>query len=149
MHENHSGAERSNMTRFPLVSAILVSGAFVGLGAACTQPQPVDDQDIEIVPAASTAETDSAPIVGGYVPGDVSDPAAKAAYDMVHAAIYEQYPTRALVDAVSLETQVVAGLNYRFRVEMTGSPQARGIFEAVIYRDLDGNLSLTRLDKLQ
>jgi len=137
------------MTRFPLVSAILVAGAFVGLGAACSQPQALPDQDVVLVPADSTVAPDDPPIAGGYAPGDVSDPTAKAAYAMVQDAIYDKYPTRALVDVVTLETQVVAGLNYRFRVEMTGSPQARGIYEAVVYRDLDGDLELTRLDKLQ
>ena len=68
---------------------------------------------------------------------------------MVETAIYKQYPTRALVDRVALETQVVAGLNYRFRVEMTGAPEARAIYSAVVYRNLDDDYELTTLDKLQ
>lgn len=137
------------MTRFPLVSAVLVAGAFVGLGAACTQPQPLPDQEVMIVPAKPTVDRQDHPLAGGYAPGDVSDPIAKAAYNMVQDAIYDQFPTRALVDVVTLETQVVAGLNYRFRVEMTGSADARAIYDAVVYRDLQGDLELTRLEKLQ
>ncbi|MEM9740878.1 MAG: hypothetical protein AAF829_13545, partial [Pseudomonadota bacterium] len=75
---------------------------------------------------------DYEPLPGGYGPGDPAEPGAKVAYQMVEQAIYDQYPTRALVDVVALETQVVAGLNYRFRVEMTGAPQARAIYEAAV-----------------
>ena len=50
---------------------------------------------------------------------------------------------------MSLETQVVAGLNYRFRVEMTGSPEGRSVYTATVYRNLDDEYELTALDKLQ
>lgn len=88
-------------------------------------------------------------LVGGYGPGDPAEPGAKLAYQMVEKAIYERYPTRALVDVVTLETQLVAGLNYRFRVEMTGAPDSRAIFSAVVYRDLSDTYELTSLEKLQ
>ena len=89
------------------------------------------------------------PLAGGYAAGDMQDEGAKKALQIATDAIYERFPTRALVDAVSLETQVVAGLNYRYRIEMGGSPDARAIFEAIVYRDLDDNYELNRLTKLQ
>lgn len=98
---------------------------------------------IELDPA------DYEPMPGGYGPGDPSEPGAKIAYEIVEAAIYDAFPSRALVDTVALETQIVAGRNYRFRVEMTGAPEARGIYEAVVFRGLDDSYELTRLEKLQ
>ncbi|MEL6569873.1 MAG: hypothetical protein AAFQ22_15770 [Pseudomonadota bacterium] len=92
---------------------------------------------------------DYEPMPGGYGPGDASEPGAKMAYQIVEEAIYEQFPTRALVDVVALETQVVAGINYRFRVEMTGAPEARAIYEAVVYRSLNDTYELSRLEKIQ
>ncbi|MEL6754612.1 MAG: hypothetical protein AAFO57_11345 [Pseudomonadota bacterium] len=92
---------------------------------------------------------DYEPLPGGFGPGDPSEPGAKVAYEMVVDAIYEQYPTRALVDVVTLETQVVAGLNYRFRVEMTGAPEARAIYQAKVYRDLEDTYEITSLEKIQ
>lgn len=133
-------------------SAIPVALAGFALFTACSvasTPDPVTNPDDEPLPVAEEVEGGWTQIVGGYGPGDVSDPGAKIAYEMVEAAIYERYPTRALVDSVSLETQVVAGLNYRFRVDMTGSPEGHSVYQAVVYRDLDGSYELTSLDKLQ
>ncbi|MCI4645546.1 MAG: hypothetical protein MRY64_12270 [Hyphomonadaceae bacterium] len=136
-----------------LISAIPFALAGFALFTACSMastPEAGPEADLEIVPAeAEEIEGGWNQIVGGYGPGDVSDPGAKIAYDLVEAAIYEQYPTRALVDSVALETQVVAGLNYRFRVEMTGSPESRAIYEGVVYRNLDNAYELTALSKVQ
>lgn len=134
-------------------SSVPVALAGFAIFAACSvattqDPSPEDDMALE--PAISEdVEGGWDQVVGGYGPGDVSEPGAKIAYDMVETAIYEQYPTRALVDKVALETQVVAGLNYRFRIEMTGAPEARAIYSAVVYRNLDDAYELTSLDKLQ
>lgn len=88
-------------------------------------------------------------IVGGFAPGDVSEAGAQVAYQMAADAIYAAYPSRALVDEVSLETQVVAGMNYRFRIEMTGAPEARDIYSVTVYRDLQDAYEVTDLSKLQ
>lgn len=88
-------------------------------------------------------------IAGGYGTGDLEDPATQTAYQIVLDAIAERYPSRALVEKKEVEVQVVAGLNYRFRIEMSGDPQTRAIYEAVVYRDLDDTYELTRLDRLQ
>ena len=88
-------------------------------------------------------------VVGGYGSGDMASPGARKGLQIATDAIYARFPTRALVETVSVETQVVAGLNYRYRIEMSGSPEARAIYEAVVYRDLDDNYELTSLTKLQ
>lgn len=97
--------------------------------------------------APPAAETDRA--VGGYGPGDLSQEGAKTALALVETAIYERYPSRAMIETVELETQLVAGLNYRFRIEMSGAPESRAIYEAVVYRDLDDNYEITSLNRLQ
>ena len=88
-------------------------------------------------------------IAGAYRPADREDASVKAAEALALDAIYREHPTRALVDSVTAEAQVVAGMNYRFHVEMTGSPEFRDIFEVVVYEDLDGTMAVTRLEPLQ
>ncbi len=88
-------------------------------------------------------------LAGGYSTGDMEEDGAKRALKIATDAIYHRFPTRALVDSVSLETQVVAGLNYRYRIEMGGAPDVRAIFEAIVFRDLDDTYELTSLTKLQ
>jgi len=138
-----------------LSNAFPVALAAFALFAACNSVQPgradanaPAGQEMEPVELGETSMGDDI-VVGGYGPGDASEPGAKLAYQMVEEAIYERYPTRALVDVVTLETQLVAGLNYRFRVEMTGAPDSRAIFSAVVYRDLSDTYELTSLEKLQ
>ena len=135
------------------LSTVPVALAAFALFTACnvastSEPEPAD-QDILAPAADEDTQADRDLIVGGFGPGDVADPGARIAYELVEEAIYTQYPTRALVDSVSLETQVVAGLNYRFRVEMTGSPEGRSVYTATVYRNLDDEYELTALDKLQ
>lgn len=134
-------------------AAIFAATAAFGL-AACAAF--LDEQDkVSASPGDEPAgfETVSDPdaemVTGGYGAGDLEEDGAKTALRIATDAIYERFPTRALVDTVSLETQVVAGLNYRYRIEMTGSPDARSIYEATVYRDLDDNFELTSLNKLQ
>lgn len=117
------------------------------LAAACAG-QLGGDSEAREVPVE--AERTEAPVmVGGYAPGDVSTPGASVAYDVAVEAIHAAYPTRALVDEVSLETQVVAGLNYRFRIEMTGAAESRDIYSVTVYRNLEDRYEVTDLSKLQ
>ena len=88
-------------------------------------------------------------LVGGYVDADIDDEASLKAKNLMIDAIYKKYPTRALVDKVDMEIQVVAGLNYRFRVEMTGAQSTRDIFTGTVYRDIRDNYELTSLNKLK
>ncbi len=88
-------------------------------------------------------------LVGGYAPAAIEDEASIKAKEMVIDAIYKRFPTRALVDNVDMEIQVVAGLNYRFQIEMTGNQANRDVFTGVVYRDLDDNYKLTSLDRLK
>ncbi|MFC7291926.1 hypothetical protein [Hirschia litorea] len=88
-------------------------------------------------------------IAGGYAPADLSDENATRAKELMIDTIYRKFPTRALVDKVSAEVQVVAGLNYRFRIEMTGMPRTRDIFTGVVYMDLKQKMTVTSLEQIQ
>ena len=68
----------------------------------------------------------------------------KAAQAVAVNEIYTQRPTRALVEKVGAEMQVVAGLNYRFTISMSGGAAYRG----EVYRNLQGEMSVSSLDRL-
>ena len=89
------------------------------------------------------------PISGAYRAADRQQAEVQAAEAVALDAIYKHRPTRALVDSVTAEIQVVAGFNYRFRVEMTGAPDYRDIYEVIVYEDLDGTFTVTKLEQLQ
>lgn len=99
--------------------------------AACATPPPTSQ------PAAPV-------IVGGYGSADLNDAGVKAAQKVAVDAIYTRNPTRALVEKVTAEQQVVAGLNYSFTIVMTGG----STYRIVVYRDLQGAMSVTSYEKV-
>ena len=85
------------------------------------------------------------PVVGGYTgagPVDEADANQKAARDFAVAEIYKKFPQRGLVESATVKLQVVAGLNYQFHITMTGAKA----YDVVVYRDLQGRMSLSKLD---
>jgi hypothetical protein len=99
--------------------------------AACATPPP--------------AETPAAPVIaGGYGAVDLNDEGVKAAQKAAVDAIYKRNPTRALVEKTAAERQVVAGMNYRFTIQMTGG----ATYRVIVYRDLQGAMSVTAYEKL-
>lgn len=117
------------MRRPALFAFALVAGACANL--------PANDP-----PSAPTAAP--GPIVGGYAPADMNDPSVKAAYGLALSELYKRNPTRALDERKSAEQQVVAGMNYRFRIEMSGG----AVYSITVYRDLQGAMSVTDYRKL-
>ena len=61
--------------------------------------------------------------------------------------VYSAFPTRALVDKI--ETMPSDDEHTLVRVEMTGAPQARGIYEVHITPLEDSSFKLEKLEKLQ
>lgn len=95
--------------------------------------------------ATAPVEQSSTPVVvGGYGGADLSDEGVKAAQALAVNEIYTRNPTRALVEKVSAETQVVAGLNYRFNIVMTGG----ATYRVTVFRSLQGEMSVTGFEKL-
>lgn len=98
--------------------------------AACATPPP--------------AQAPVGPMVGGYSAADLNDEGVKAAQKVAVDEIYKRNPTRALVEKATVERQVVVGMNYRFVIHMSGDASYR----VVVYRDLQGAMSVTAYDKL-
>ena len=114
--------------------AVLFVSAGVVLGA-CTTP-----------PASETPVSPTSPsvVVGGYSPASLSDAGVEAAQALAEKEIYTRHPTRALVDKVSAETQVVAGKNYRFTIVMTGG----ATYSVVVFQSLQGEMTVSAYEKL-
>lgn len=128
--------------------------AVVGALAACSpapasKPAAASTPPAAEAPAAEPAPSTpptivEAPIVGGYAPANLEDETVKAAEKVATDAIYTRNPTRALVEKVEAEQQVVAGMNYRFTITMTGGAK----YGVTVYRDLDGKMEVTDYTKL-
>ncbi len=112
--------------------AVLLISVATALGA-CTSTPP-DATPVSPPPM----------IAGGYGPSDLNDPAVKAAQALAESEIYKRNPTRALVEKVSAEGQVVAGKNYRFTITMTGGASYR----VTVFKPLQGEMSVTAYEKL-
>jgi hypothetical protein len=95
--------------------------------------------------AASTEATPvpSPQIAGGYGSADLDSADAKAALALATAELYQKFPQRALVEKTSAEVQVVAGLNYRFDIQMTGGKH----YTAVVYKPLQGAMTVSSVEE--
>ena len=112
----------------------LVLAVFAGLIAGCTtSPTP---------PAAS--------VVGGYQPASKSDPDVAAAEKLAVDEIYKRQPQRALAETVTREQQVVAGMNYRFVIRMSGKNfyTAPNSYTIVVFKPLQGAMRITSFERL-
>lgn len=135
------------MTRRSILATALLLG-LVGCSAVAT-----DEESVAAPSGGGESAADTIPsggiVAGGYGGADLGDEWTREAYALAVEAIYEAHPTRAEVETVTSEVQVVAGLNYRFRIEMSGPPETRAIYRAVVFRSLDGAYELSELAKLQ
>lgn len=85
----------------------------------------------------------SGPVAGGYRTVSASDPSVAAAEALAISEIYRRDPQRSIVERVSREAQVVAGMNYRFVIEMSGS----GTYRIIVFKPLDGDMEVTSFEK--
>ncbi len=108
--------------------AILIGSACLALGA-CSMPW--------------TTEPPAPVIAGGFAPADVNSPGYKEAEALAIDTIYKREPQRSLVESKTAQVQVVAGLNYRFDIKMSGQNR----YTVQIYRDLQGKLEVTEFTK--
>jgi Cystatin domain len=129
-----------------LVPAILIAS----LLAACTPPAPVpvpapapSPATVATTPPAPMPSPE-APIAGGYAPASLDDEMVKAAQAVAVDAIYTRNPTRALVETVEAEQQVVAGMNYNFKITMTGGAR----YGVTVFRALDGKMEVSNYERL-
>lgn len=82
--------------------------------------------------------------MGGYSPADAANPDVAAAEKLAIDEIYRREPQRSLVESVTREQQVVAGMNYRFIVRMSGANS----YSVVVYKPLQGGMAVSSFEKL-
>src|SRR5262245_29349059 len=132
-----------------LLPGLVLLGACGSTAPEPPAPPPFrGDTATQVVPSASPpASASQRPvIVGGYAPADANDPDVKAAEAMAVAEIYRREPQRSIVEATTREVQVVAGLNYRFTIKMSGVNR----YEVVVFKPLPGQgaMSVTGFNKI-
>jgi hypothetical protein len=105
--------------------------------APIVQPTPTPRAQLQ-------APADATPVpVGGYVQANPADPNLAAAEKLAIDEIYRADPQRSLVESVMREQQVVAGMNYRFTIKMSGTNSYR----IVVYKPLQGEMTVTSFEK--
>jgi len=126
--------------------------------AAVPFEQPTPTQRPVPGPVPASAQPDAAPaaaqpeippdarptLVGSYSPANESDPELMAAEKVAIGEIYRREPQRGMVEDIQREAQVVAGMNYRFTVKMSG----QNSYRVVIFRPLEGEMKVTNFEKL-
>jgi hypothetical protein len=135
------------------IGLVAVSIGMLGACGSTAQEEPAPppfrgDTATQVVPSASTPPA-TAPrpvIVGGYAPADANDPDVKAAEALAVAEIYKREPQRSIVESTTRESQVVAGMNYRFNIKMSGTNR----YEIVVFKPLPGQgaMSVTGFNKI-
>ena len=131
------------------VAGLAALGACSSAAPELAPPPPFrGDTATQIVPSASQPPpaAQRPVIVGGYAPADANDAQVKAAEKMAVDEIYKREPQRSLVENVTRESQVVAGMNYRFTIKMSGANR----YEVTVFNPLPGQgaMSVTGFAKL-
>jgi opacity protein-like surface antigen len=138
-----------HMKRHILLASIALAVAATACAPAAAPPATE--------PAAPAAEADTAtpaavveeppvniPVTGGYGPASLDDAQVKEASDFAVSEIYKRDPTRALVESVTAEQQVVAGMNYNFEIKMSGG----ATFHVTVHRNLQNEMSIGDYEKV-
>lgn len=124
-----------------ITSTILIGALLAACSPApAPAPEPVA---LEATPPAPMPAPEPM-VTGGYSPASLEDEMVKAAQAVAVDAIYTRDPTRALVEKVEAELQVVAGINYHFVITMTGGAR----YGVTVYRKLDGAMEVTDYARL-
>lgn len=131
----------------------LMSAALMLTLASCSPVPPAAESDPAsaepsgastpeaVTPPAAPPEM---PMTGAFAPASLEDETVKAAQTVAVEEIYKRDPTRALVEKVDVEQQVVAGMNYRFTITMSGGAK----YGVTVFRSLDGAMEVTDYAKL-
>ena len=95
--------------------------------------------------AANPKPERPAMMVGGYGPANLDDVLVKQAEDFAIAELYKRFPSRATVEKVTAESQIVAGANYHFHIKMSGF--SGHAYDVLVFRSLQGELTLKDIQK--
>ena len=113
------------------------------------RPLAAQSQAAEAPKAAEPAEPSAPPVVGGYEPVPITAEITKLGAAAVRLQSEKEAMPLVFSKVTLAEAQVVAGMNYRLKLELTsekGKPQSA---VAVMYRDLKGTKSLTSWEWLK
>ncbi len=127
-----------------LLSLMFSGGCqFLPFGGESPVPAPAAASTPAPVAQPAPPKPVSPPIVGGFAVTGCDESQCKEAQALAVQTIYRQDPQRGLVEAATVELQVVAGINYRFHITMTGAKK----YTVTVYRDLQGTMSVINFAK--
>lgn len=127
----------------------LMSAALLLMLAACSpsgapEPEAAKPTPVPAEPKASPPDPVEPPMPGGYGPASLEDETVKAAQALAVDEIYKREPQQTVVEKVEAQQQVVAGMNYRFTITMSGGTR----YGVTVFSDLDGTMKVTDFAKL-
>ena len=94
--------------------------------------EPIIEEVTEIIP-------------GGYTK---QDPQMKEMKEKAVQILKEKYPKWQLVKVIKAGTQVVAGTNYFFRLEITEN-QTKSVWDLIVYENLKGKMNIIKAVKVK
>lgn len=111
-----------------LATTIIFATSCLFLAACNTNP-------VEPTPTPTPKPAPQPPMAGGLASADVNSPEVQAAAQFAAQAL-----GGLLAKVTKAEQQVVAGMNYKMSLELQDSSK----HNVVVYKDLQGNMSLTQ-----
>jgi hypothetical protein len=122
--------------------------------ASCAPPpakETTPDSEAAATPETITPEAAPAdetappmPMPGGYSEASLDNETVNAAKLIAVDEIYKREPQRAIVEKVEAQQQVVAGMNYRFTITMSGGSR----YGVTVFHSLGGEMTVTDFSKL-
>lgn len=117
--------------------------------AGCAAPQDTPSDEERAPAAAEMSDPSTEMIVGGYSEFAADDAGIQEIEALAIDALYKAHPTRMLATITKRESQVVAGLNYRFVIGMGGGEgNYKKMYVVVVYQSLDGELEVTDIAEI-
>ena len=117
----------------------LYAALVCGLMAACSPEKPA---------AVSAPHSETAPVVGAWVPADAFSPEVQEAARFAVQTFAVQNKARVLYkDVLHASQQVVAGLNFELQLQVTLDGASRSV-SATVWRQPDGTYRLQAWDWL-
>lgn len=130
------------------LSLFLLTALLVSCQPSSEPAGPQPSASSSASPSAAAPEASISPLPGGQAQQPVDSPEAKAMRSNAENLLNQKYAGAgiSLGEITSFTTQVVAGTNYRLKVAYTDQAGHSGMVNVTIFKDLDGNYSLSADD---
>jgi hypothetical protein len=86
-----------------------------------------------------------APVAATYAPITRENDDLRDARKLAIEEVYRRFPTRALVEGVTAEAHTGKDRAFRFRITMSGAPETRPVYEAIVVKPQFGEWSVISL----